>query len=103
MILADAGRHIGVAVFRAVTNLALCDGHVTNMALLANAAQGLVTDVEAFGGLHWCQQNRAAHAASFLSAVPAIFSRGGIQKVGANGRPWKSVMGARRLSQTTHI
>ena len=27
------------------------------------------------------------HAASFLSAVPAIFSRGGIQKVGANGRP----------------
>ena len=37
MILADAGRHIGVAVFRAVTNLALCDGDVTNMALLADA------------------------------------------------------------------
>ena len=52
MILADAGRHIGVAVFRAVTNLALCDGDVTNMALLADAAQGLVADVEALSCLH---------------------------------------------------
>ena len=103
MILADAGRHIGVAVFRAVTNLALCDGDVTNMTLLANATQGLVADVEALRGLQRRQQDRATHAASFLSAVPAIFSRGGIQKVGANGRPWKSVMGARRLSHTTHI
>ena len=52
MILADAGRHIGVAVFRAVANLALCDGDVTNMALLADAAQGLVADVEALSCLH---------------------------------------------------
>ena len=62
MILADAGRHIGVAVFRAVANLALCDGDVTNMALLANAAQGLVADMEALRRLHRCQKDRAAHA-----------------------------------------
>lgn len=64
MILADAGRHIGVAVFRAVTNLALCDGDVTNMALLADAAQGLVADMEALGRLHRRQQDGAAHAAN---------------------------------------
>lgn len=60
MILADAGRHIGVAVFRAVTNLALCDGDVTNMALLADAAQGLVADMKALRRLRRGQKRRRA-------------------------------------------
>jgi hypothetical protein len=87
MILADAGRHIGVAVFRAVTNLALCDGDVTNMALLADAAQGLVADMEALGRLHRGQQDWPGHAANLFCFPVWAFSRGGIQNVGAKGRP----------------
>ena len=87
MILADAGRHIGVAILRSVANLALCNGDVTNMALLANAAQGLVADMQALRRLRRGQKDRAAHAANLSCFSTATFSRGGIQKVGAKGRP----------------
>ena len=77
MILADAARHISVAILRAVTKLALRYGDVTDMALLAQTTQGLVTHMQALRRLFGCQEDRQFHAASLLATNS--FSRGGIQ------------------------
>lgn len=103
MILADTTGHIGVAILRAIANLAIGNGDIADMALLTQKTQGLHADVKTLSCLLWRQQGKPAHAAILPIALACAFSRGGIQNVGAKGRPRWSSIGAASLSHTTHI